>query len=337
ETRLDVVTSESGFGVVVEPVPAWAEQNGWERPLVRMMHETRPDQPKVLAFMDRHREFPARLLPDERERLRAGLFGPVKTVGDLRALLLSGVVSQPPGFLQGTTDESSADAYLRTIVRWADHFDRVEALIERALHRYPGDAVLEAQARPILALLRSRAAASGASERPDPFDACDLDGLLLIDRGPLRKAIRSLAAGSNPRIIGVSGDARSGKTHSKYFIQHISEKEQKYDTVVVDLSEEAPATFRPDYLIRRIVRGWGRNDLVALIPQRDPTEAEVRWIIDLASFLVGEVRKSQRLLVLVLDGFANDKLHPLTRELLAKLVPMASVDRYLRLIFLHYP
>ena len=336
-TRLDVITGNTGFSVVVADVLAWAEQNGWERALVRMVHEARPDQPVVIAFLERHREFPALLPPDQRERLRAGLFSAVKTIADLRNLLTPPLGAQPYGFVDGAADDSSAETYLTTLVRWADHFDRVEALIERALERFPENPVLESQARPLLTGINARRPGASQSSAVDPFDACDLDGTLLIDRAPLRAAIRSLSGGGNPRIVGVEGDARSGKTHSKYFIQHIAEKEKKYDTLVVDLSDEAPATFRPDHLIKRIVRQWGRNDLVDAIPPRDPTEAEARWVIDLATFLVGESRKSQRLLVIVLDGFACDKLHPLTRELVCKLVRMASVEKYLRLVLLHYP
>ena len=222
------------------------------------------------------------------------------------------------------------------LVRLSDHFGFVLLLIERVLDRFPGDAVLGSQVRPLVGIVRGRQPTAGAVAT-NPFDACDLDGTLMIDRGPLRQAMRGLSGGGNPRIVGVAGDARSGKTHSKYFIQHISEKEQTYDAVIVNLNDEAPATFRPDQLIKRIVRGWGRNDLVASIPARDPTEVEARWVIDLATFLVGEVRKSQRLLVVVLDGFANEKLHLLTHELLSKLVRMASVEKYLRLVLLHYP
>ncbi len=334
--RLDVITANANFQEVVKELLDWAEAQGFERAVVRMTLEANPGHQKIVAFMEHHREFPAFLVPEQRERFRAGLFNVVKTVGDLRALLTPPLATQPAGFLDNAADASSAETYLPLLIRLSDHFGFVLLLIERVLERFPANAVLESQVRPLMASIRSREPAAGAAST-NPFDACDLDGTLMIDRAPLRQAMRGLSGGGNPRIVGVAGDARSGKTHSKYFIQHISEKEQTYDAVIVDLNDEAPATFRPDQLIKRIVRGWGRNDLVASIPTRDPVEVEARWVIDLAGFLVGEVRKSQRLLVVVLDGFANEKLHLLTHELLTKLVRMASVEKYLRLVLLHYP
>lgn len=335
--RLDLITANVGLDQVISNVLDWIEQKGWERALVRMAHEARPDQDFVTKFIENHHEFPALLLPDQREQLRVGLFSVIKTVGELRALLTPALLAQSPAFFQGAADDSAADLYVTTIIRWSDHFDRASALIDRALARFPGNPAVESQARPLLAAIGSRRPAVGGAAYTDPFDACDLDGTLLIDREPLRSAMRRVAAGSNPRVVGVGGDSKSGKTHSKYFITHIQEKAQKYDAVVVDLSEEAPAAFRPDDLIRRVVRRWGRNDLVAAISPRDPAETEARWVIDLADFLVGEVRKAQRLLVVVLDGFAHKKLPSITRELLAQLVRMASVEKYLRLVLLHYP
>src|SRR5256885_10244374 len=92
--------------------------------------------------------------------------------------------------------------------------------------------------------------------------ACDLGGKLLINREPLRSALRGFAGGPKPRVIAVNGPSRSGKSHSLFYIMHISEKQRKYEAVAVDLKQKAPATYRPNEMVRSIVRQMGRDKSV---------------------------------------------------------------------------
>ena len=334
--RLDQVLVKEAFDVAVPKLILWAEQNGFERPLVRLMQEAAPNNDDVIAFFQNHTDYPPLLATPDRESLRVALSSVFLAYGDLRMFVqaqLQTDLNDVTGAAQAL--DTPAEPHLFTLIRWADHFDRIEALIRGALTRFPGQAVLEALARPLLtAIVKRRPSTQKGYE--DPFRACTLDGTLFINRAPLRHAIERLSAGANPRVFAVNGPSRSGKSHSLYFIAHIEEKQRKFEKLVVDLKDEAPAKFRPNMLVRSLVRQMGRNKSVPDIPKEEDSSTPARWVRDLADFLLGEIKDSQKLWVIVLDGFGNPNLDELTREMVRELVVRAARESLLRVVLLQY-
>jgi hypothetical protein len=333
----DITATGVGMDVLAAAVVDWSEVHGRERPLVRMMHHTRSGTSLVAKFMDKHLEFPAFLSPAERDDLVVGLSSVLKTIADLQAFLTPAFPAQPAQLLAGAALGSPAVGYLNVLVRWADDFDQLNAVITRARQRFAQDPVVIAKTEGLVQLIAGRRPAlhHGSNGARDPIDACSLDGMLMIDREPLRKAMRGFISASLPLVVGVSGTSRSGMTHSKYLVRHVEAKLRKFDVVVIDTKDEAIAKFGPDALIRKVVRQWLGSAEVPNIPLPNPAEDSPRWLGELADHLVGEANKRRRLLVLVLDGFANASVPVPTRELLGRLVK--ATGEYLRLILIEYP
>lgn len=334
--RLDQVLVKDALDVAVPKLIDWAEQNGYERPLVRLMQEAAPNSGDVVTFFEKHTGYPALLATADRESLRVALSSVFLAYGDLRTFVQTYLLTDLNDIAGAAPlPDTPAEPHLFTLIRWADHFDRIEALIRGALTQFPGQAVLDALARPLLAAIAKRRP-SAQKGYEDPFKACTLDGTLFINRAPLRHAIERLSAGANPRVFAVNGPSRSGKSHSLYFIAHIEEKQRKFEKLVVDLKDEAPAKFRPNMLVRSLVRQMGRNKSVPDIPKEEDSSTPARWVRDLADFLLGEIKDSQKLWVIVLDGFGNPNLDELTREMVRELVVRAARESLLRVVLLQY-
>ncbi len=332
--RLDQVVVNDAFDLVVPRLIEWAEHNGWERPLVRLMQEALPANDGVIQFFQRNREFPALLLPADRESLRLGLSASIRTYQQLKDFASAGLGLDLDQIVEGqAAGDSSSDLYLPFFIRWTDLFDRVEALINSALATFSAQTELVAQLRPLGRAVVSRRPASRMAG-DDPFQAFDLDGKLLIGRPPLRNLVRRLTDKPIVKVLGVKGPATSGKSHSFYFIAYISERVRTFETVSVDLKEDGPGIL-PAELLRRMLRRMGRNKSVADVPKREDSASDARWIGDLADFLIGEIKDSQKLWVGVLDGFSA-AAEPLTRELVRALVLRATREPLFRIILLEY-
>jgi hypothetical protein len=322
---------------VVASVIDDAERKGWVRALARTLHEERAANDTVIAFFAACGDYPALLMPSERDDLRVALASVVPTCGALGQLVRRGLQRELADIVGAPVpDTTSSDLCLPVVIRWADHHDVVEALITGALESFPVTAVeLHGRATPLRDAVRRRRPAGQPGAIPDPFTASDLEGRIMIDRTSLRVAVRTLSINADKRIIAVSGPSGSGKSHSLFFITHVAEKSGAFGTVAIDLKDEAAAKFRPHLLARSVVRQMGRNAAIQNIPREEDGATPARWVKELVDFIVGEVRSSGRLWLVVLDGFADPNLDPLTRDTIRELVSRAARETLLRVVLLH--
>jgi TIR domain len=334
-TRLDAVIAREEPEIACSKLVDWAGRRiGWTRPLARILLEEGPQNALVTAFAKKHREFAARLTQEEREQLRQCLAAVVTTYAELRKLFRLALALDPNDFIEGPpADDSPAGSHLRFLVRRADHFDQIEAFIEAALVLFPGP-LLEGKAKPLLDDLRNRQRASLLSF-DDPFEACDLGGKLFINRKRLRESLRNVTADlASIRVVAVKGPSRSGKSHSIYYIEHI-ERLGKFEKAVVRLEQDdPPATFTPRLLIESVLDLIGGD--TSRIPAMSADLTETRWVRRMADYLVGQIKSRGKILLIVLDGFANPNLHPLTRELVRELIKRAASESKLRIALLDY-
>jgi hypothetical protein len=328
--RLVDIVQATGFKEVVTKLVDYLDTLGQARALVRTMEESLPGNAKVKAFIAAYPDYPRYLTDVEREHLRVGLSRVFATLAELRAFMMYRLATD----LATIADlvGSSAEPYLKFVIRWADHQGRIEALVQAALQDYQ-DPVLHAMATPLvqrMSALRPR----GAVPQWDPYAACYLDGELMIDREPLRNTVKKLVRDQNPRVLSVRGKGRSGKSHTFYFLEHIAGKERNFEAILVDLKDEPSAEFRPNMLIRSILRLMGRNQSVVGIPLREDSGSPARWVKELADYLVGEIKSSQKTWLIVLDGFADKDLELNTRDLVRQLVMRAAREQLLRIALL---
>jgi hypothetical protein len=328
--RLDRIVQGAGFTEIVTRLVDHLDMLGEARALVRTMDESVPRNGKVRAFIATYPDYPPYLTEAEREDVRVGLASVFKTLAVLQTFLQDRLSID----LSKIADIGSADAapYLEFLVRWADHQGRIEALVQAALQGYQ-DPVLQAKAMPLVQRMSARRP-QGAVPQGDPYAACYLEGKLMIDREPLRKAVKKLVREQNPRVLSVRGAVQSGKSHTFYYLEHISGKERNFEIITVDLKDEPSAEFRPNMLIRSILRLMGRNQSVIAIPKPEDSASPARWVKDLAEYLVGEIKSSQKTWLIVLDGFADPDLDPNTRDLVRQLVGRAAKEQLLRVALL---
>src|SRR5262249_19560662 len=74
---------------------------------------------------------------------------------------------------------------------------------------------------------------------PDPSDAALLRAKrLFIDREDLRARVKELKSAAAARVLVVHGERYSGKSHSRYLLDHLAENGGGFRTVVIDLVED---------------------------------------------------------------------------------------------------
>jgi hypothetical protein len=334
QIRLDQVLVKEAFDIAVPKFIQWAEDHGYERAIVRMMQDAVPDNQHVVAYLDAYPEYRAALTAKQTDDLRVSLNAVITSYAQLRdfvALHLQDNLDE----IVGGTPPADVTLCVPVLIRWADYFNHLPRLIHSLLACFPTNAVVENYARPLAAVVQ-RAGRSSPGTTINPFEECCLDGTLFINRAPLRQAIKRLTVSGTPRVVAVTGPSRSGKSHSLFFISHIAERQRKFEPLTVDLRDEAPAKFRPHMLVRSLVRLMGRNRSVTDIPREEDCSTPARWVRELADFLVGEIRDSGKVWLIVLDGFANPNLDELTREMVKELVVRAAREPLLRVVLLDY-
>jgi pimeloyl-ACP methyl ester carboxylesterase len=312
----------------------WAAGKGRLRALARLMVEERPTAPGVQTFAEKHPDFGAFLTSDERELLRQCLAdSSFANYAALRRFGVEAMLVDLNDFLPNPPAESdAAAAHVPALVRTADFVGQVEALVGVTLRRFPGP-VVEGKLRPLLDALQSRRAKGGPSD--SPFDACDLQGKLFINRAPFRQALRDLTADNGAiRVVAIEGPTRSGKSHSKFMIEYL-ERLGRYDKALISLEDDTPATFTPEVLIATIVRRTGGTDR-NLNLKKTRSETKERWIKRLGDELLSHVNQRARAVFVVLDGFDQPSLRTDTRDLVQELLKRAATEARLRIALLGY-
>lgn len=312
----------------------WALAKDRLRALVRMMVEERSAVPGVQSFAEKHPAFGALLTSEERELLRQCLTASsFADYGALRRFGIEAMLIDLNDFMSvAPTDSDSAAPHVAALIRTSDFVGQVEALIGGALRHLSGP-IAEGKLRPLLDVLLARRANGGPSD--SPFDTCDLQGKLFIDRAPFRQALRDLTSdGGSVRVVAIDGPTRSGKSHSKYLIEYL-ERLGRYDKALISLEDDTPATFTPETLISTIVRRTG-GSAQNLNLKKARSETRDRWIKRLADELLSYVNPRPRPVFVVLDGFDQPSLRTDTRDLVQELLKRAATEVRLRIALLGY-
>jgi pimeloyl-ACP methyl ester carboxylesterase len=312
----------------------WAIAKGRLRALVRMIVEEQPAEPAVQSFADRHPDFGALLIRDERERLRQCLAAcSFANYAALRQFGIEAMLEDLNDFLPSApADTESAAPHVPALIRTADFVGQVGALVRLTLSRFPGP-VVEGTLRPLIDVLQARRA-SGPSD--SPFDACDVQGKLFINRASFRQALRDLTSENGAvRVVAIDGPTRSGKSHSKFLIEYL-ERLGRYDKALISLEDDTPGTFTPDLLISQVVKRTG-GSTKNLHLQQTAAETKERWIKRLADDLLSYLNRRARAIFIVLDGFEQPSLLTDTRNLVQELLKRAATEAKLRIALLGYP
>jgi hypothetical protein len=299
-----------------------------------MMIEERTALPGVRNFAEKHATFGALLTSDERELLRQCLTdSSFANYGALRRFGMEAMLVDLNDFLSDApSDADGATPRIAPLIRTADFVGQVEALVRATLRRLSGP-VAEGKLGPLLTVLQTRRTQGGPSD--SPFDICDLQGKLFIDRAPFRQALRELTSDDGAlRVVAIDGPTRSGKSHSKYLVEYL-ERLGRYDKALISLEDETPATYTPDVLIATIVERTG-GDGQHLNLKKTRSETRDRWIGRLANQLLNHVKQRTRPVLLVLDGFDQPGLRPETRGLVQQLLKRAATEVRLRIVLLGY-
>src|SRR5262249_26122678 len=134
------------------------------------------------------------------------------------------------------------------------------ALLAQAREQRPNNVLLEGFERSY----RSTALPMPAN----PLDAPLLRAnRLFIDREKLRARVRELSSAAASRVLVIHGKRYSGKTHSRYLLDHMAENGGGFRTVVIDLVDDE--IDKPDELATTIIRKIGGD--VTQVPSQGVT------------------------------------------------------------------
>ena len=149
----------------------------------------------------------------------------------------------------------------------------------------------------------------------DPYeDSVVRHTKVLVDREPLRDAVRNLEQSDAYRILVVTGKEKTGKTYSRHFITHIFERRKTFELGwinLVTLYRPATGPLTPEPIAERLF-SYLKID-PALVPPKDDEKYE-RWsqracdalIRALPPFQPGAPRVAKWLM---LDGFNSVPIH----------------------------
>ncbi|HEX8409760.1 MAG TPA: effector-associated domain EAD1-containing protein [Thermoanaerobaculia bacterium] len=129
-----------------------------------------------------------------------------------------------------------------------------------------------------------------------PYYACFITNGPFVDREPLRPVLERLHAPApnatkKPRILVVTGGPNSGKTHTKYLLNHLGEQ-FGFQPAIVDFSRSAKE-LTPEDLGQRIATRLGLTGMPA-----PGNEQITRWTMNFFDWFVAAVEGTERWLVL---------------------------------------
>jgi hypothetical protein len=171
----------------------------------------------------------------------------------------------------------------------------------------------------LAAFIREATPASPRRAQAEPYDACFVESHPFVNRGPLRELLRSLHAPKpkalkKPRILIIRGNTKSGKSHTKYLINHLAAK-YGFEKAFVDLASNGGDVSRPT-----VARTIGALMRLTGVPQPG-TEQLTRWALNFFADFVGQIGDSAWWLVI--DDFehvsVSDELAEFIDELAGKI------------------
>lgn len=221
------------------------------------------------------------------------------------------------------------------LVRHIEESGRMHDLLDAA-ERVSDNATLRAAVENARQALLTPVPGAAGEVAEDPYQTCFVHGnRAFIDRAELRDALRRLAKPKpDAAALKVTGDPRTGKSYSFRLIEYIVQQEGGR-FALIDLREQG-ATFKPDALVRSVLRQIGRNSRTESIPPYEPPAA--RWIVELREFLAGEIQDMEQRCWIVVDGVYEDVVSSETLDLIKGLVTIA--DQYhvpMRVVLLDCP
>jgi hypothetical protein len=310
----------------------WAVAKNRQRALVRLMVEERGAEPAVQAFAAKHPEFAALLTSDERDLLRQCLAdASIANYAALRLFAIQAIAVDLNDYTHDVPDDAAdAAPHVPVLIRTADFVGKAEAVVLAALKRFAGP-IVEGKLRPLLDSLRFRARGGPSAS---PFDVCDLQGKIFINRTTFRDALRESTDKGSPRVVAIDGPTRSGKSHSRYLIEYL-ERRGVCKKAFVSLEDDTPSTVTPDVLISQIVKrsGGSTKDLNL---EESGAETKERWVKRLADELVGYVNGLDLPVFITLDGFDQPAVLKYTRSLVQELLKRTATEAKLRIALLGY-
>jgi len=156
----------------------------------------------------------------------------------------------------------------------------------------------------------------------DPHDAPVLRAnRLFIDREVLRERLRELNSSAASRVLVVRGERYSGKSHSRFFFDHLSVNGGGFTSVVVDLVDDE--INKPDELASLIIDKIGGD--VKQLPSQGFTTA-ARWGQFIVRAIKEEVQRSGSNFWLIFDGLTKDGLPPETLGIILNLAKRAELE-----------
>jgi hypothetical protein len=154
-----------------------------------------------------------------------------------------------------------------------------------------------------------------------------------IDRQGLRDRMAELASAGASRVLVVEGERYSGKSYTRFLVEHLARNPGGFRQIVVDLIEDAIT--KPDELAHTLVMKMG-GDPVSLPIQGVTTAA--RYGLILAAAVQSEVNRLGSHIWVVFDGLARPGVLPETIELVLDIAKRAELEvPELRVILLELP
>jgi hypothetical protein len=184
----------------------------------------------------------------------------------------------------------------------------------------------------MIARLKQRSDFRREIEPEDDFSAVFIRGRPLVDRLPLRAALRNLDGGNGTPFFVIDGDARSGKSYSATLINYMKSRRADLRVAMVELD-----ALGQDGEVKAADIGASISSQLSLgDPPLAGQEQDARWVLQFCDWLVGVIPANDAYWIVV-DGFGKVSLSMGARDLVKQLG--RRVDKRLsnvRLILIDY-
>lgn len=207
------------------------------------------------------------------------------------------------------------------VIRAAQAEDWLDNLVRAARAAVPAD--------PELRQLEHEIVPQAPPQHVNPFDVCRLSGgHVMVDRAPLRAALRDISQPLGKRILVIRGEKKTGKSHSLQLISHLRQTRGNFSVVFIDLETMSNA-LGPDALIepwdlaQRLVRLM-RYDLT--LPERPKDAQWSRWVLEFCDAFEAQAQREPGQPWVVIDAFNAVTLAQPTFDLLKELATRVNAS-----------
>jgi hypothetical protein len=174
---------------------------------------------------------------------------------------------------------------------------------------------------------------------PNPFDTLVMrGGRVFIARDDLRQKLKVIGTKDFSRVMVVNGGKCTGKSYSRFFLNHLKEKEkneiQTERVVYVDLDKQVN---NPEDLLKWIGQPLG----LKTVPPRTSEQDARTWVPSIGNWVREGVdaKKAEGTETwwFVLDGFSDKTHESTTYDLIRELATRADLDlQEIRLLLVNY-